>query len=66
MSTIIGKTFYDNLSSLEEGIKAIEKYSDTDTYNKIISMCNKYVWCTNINDLKIWKIDVKYLKLLIK
>ena len=53
LSTIIGKTFYDNLSSLEEGIKAIEKYSDTDTYNKIISMCNKYVWCTNINDLKI-------------
>jgi len=53
LSTIIGKTFYNNLSSIEEGIKAIEKYSDTNIYNKIISMCNKYVWCTNINDLKI-------------
>ncbi|MBQ9071591.1 MAG: PD-(D/E)XK nuclease family protein [Bacilli bacterium] len=53
ISTVIGKTFYENLSSLEKGIESIEKYNTTDTYNKIVSMCNKYVWCSDINDLKI-------------
>ena len=53
LSTIIGKTFYDNLNSVEGAVKCIEKYSDTDTYNKIINMCNKYVWCDDINNFKI-------------
>lgn len=41
-STVIGKTFYDNLSSVEEAIKSIEMYRNKETYNKIISICNKY------------------------
>jgi len=53
ISTVIGKTFYENLSSIESGIESIEKYNQADIYNKIVSMCNKYVWCDNINDLKI-------------
>jgi len=53
ISTVIGKTFFENLSSVENGIESIEKYNTTDTYNKIVSMCNKYVWCDDINDLKI-------------
>ena len=53
LSTIIGKTFYSNLNSVEEAIDSIEKYKDTDIYNKIIDACNKYVWCSDINDLKI-------------
>ena len=53
ISTVIGKTFYENLNNLEEAIKSIEKYNTTDAYNKIVSMCNKYVWCDDINDLKI-------------
>jgi len=53
ISTIIGKTFYENLNSIEEGINKIEKYNTTDTYNKIINICNKYVWYEDINDLKI-------------
>lgn len=53
LSTIIGKTFYDNLNSVEEAITSIEKYNTTDTFNKIVNMCNKYVWCSDINDLKL-------------
>jgi len=53
ISTIIGKTFYENLSSVENALDSIEKYSETDIYNKIVNMCNKYVWCDDINDLKI-------------
>ena len=54
LSTIIGKTFFENLNiSVEEALNSIEKYNTTDVYNKIISLCNKYVWCTDINDLKI-------------
>ena len=53
ISNVIGKTFIDNLSSIETALESIEKYSDTDTYNKIINICNKYVWCSDINDLKI-------------
>lgn len=53
ISTIIGKTFYENLSSIEKGIESIEKYNTTDIYNKIIGLCNKYIWCDDINDLKI-------------
>ncbi|MBQ2946289.1 MAG: PD-(D/E)XK nuclease family protein [Bacilli bacterium] len=53
ISTVIGKTFFENLSSVESAIEAIEKYNTTDTYNKIVSMCNKYIWCGDINDLKI-------------
>ena len=53
ISTIIGKTFFENLNSVEEAINSIEHYNTTDTYNKIINICNKYVWCTDIKDLKI-------------
>lgn len=54
MATVIGKTFYSNLDSgLEIAIDSISKYNTTDTYNKIISICNKYIWCEDINDLKI-------------
>ena len=53
ISTVIGKTFFGNLSSVESAIEAIEQYNTTDIYNKIISMCNKYVWCDDIDDLKI-------------
>jgi len=53
ISTVIGKTFFENLSSVESAVESIEKYNTTDTYNKIINMCNKYVWCDDIDDLKI-------------
>ena len=53
ISTVIGKTFFENLSSVESAIESIEQYNTTDIYNKIISMCNKYVWCDDIDDLKI-------------
>ena len=53
ISTIIGKTFYNNLSSIDDGIKSIEEYKTTNTYNKIIDICNKYIWCDDIEDLKI-------------
>ena len=53
ISTVIGKTFFENLSSIESAIESIEKYNTTDTFNKIIDICNKYVWCKDINDLKI-------------
>ena len=53
MSNIIGKTFYNNLSSIECALKSIEVYSDTDTYKKIIDICNKYIWCDDIKDLRI-------------
>lgn len=53
ISTIIGKTFYDNLNSVEDGVKSIEEYSNTDVYKKIIDICNKYIWCDDVNDLKL-------------
>ncbi len=54
MSTIIGNKFYSNLDSgIEGAINGISKYSETDTYNTIISICNKYVWCDDIKNLKI-------------
>ncbi|MDO4963767.1 MAG: PD-(D/E)XK nuclease family protein, partial [bacterium] len=53
ISNIIGKTFYNNLTSIEEGIKSIDKYNKTNTYNKIINICNKYIWCEDIKDLKL-------------
>ena len=54
ISTVIGKTFYENLDNgVAEALNSIDKYNTTDTFNKIISMCNKYVWCDDINDLKI-------------
>lgn len=54
ISTVIGSTFYSNLDeSLEVAIDSISKYNTTDTYNKIINICNKYIWCEDINDLKI-------------
>lgn len=53
-STIIGSIFLNNLeNSLEEAINAIDEYQETDTYNKIINICNKYIWCEDINDLKL-------------
>ena len=53
-STVIGKIFLDNLDSgIEVAIKIIEDYKETDTYNKIIDICNKYVWCDDLEDLKL-------------
>ena len=53
ISTVIGKTFYNNLNSIEDAINSIDNFKDTNTYNKIINICNKYVWCEDINDFKI-------------
>ena len=54
ISTVIGKIFYQNLDSgIKMAVESIEKYNTTDTYNKIVNICNKYVWCNDINDLKI-------------
>jgi len=44
-STIIGKTFLDNLDcGIEYAVSSISKYSNTKTYNKIIDLCNKYMY----------------------
>ncbi len=54
ISSLIGSIFYKNLDKgIEEAIKSIDDYNTTITYNKIINICNKYIWCTDINDLKI-------------
>lgn len=54
ISTIIGNTFYKNLDNgISEAINSIEHYSNTTTYNKIINICNKYLWVLDNNDLKI-------------
>ena len=53
ISSIIGSTFYNNLSSIESALESIEKYSDSTIYNQIINIINKYAWCTNFDDLKI-------------
>lgn len=54
ISTIVGKTFFNNLNqSIENAIKSIEQYKDTNIYNEIVDICNKYIWCDDYNDLKI-------------
>lgn len=53
ISTVIGKIFYENLDNGLDAIKAIEEFSNTDIYNKIVNICNKYAYLDNINDLKI-------------
>lgn len=54
ISSVIGSTFYNNLENgVYCAIESISKYEKTDTYNKIIDICNRYVWCDDINDLKI-------------
>ena len=52
MSTIVGKTFYENLNTIEDAFKSIEKYNTTDIYNIVVNMCNKYIWCSDVEDLK--------------
>ena len=52
IATVIGKTFYANLESVTKAIDSISKYKNTDIYNSIINICNKYIWCDDINDLK--------------
>jgi len=53
ISTIIGNTFYNNLEDgIVKALESIEDYNTTDTYNKIINICNKYIWCDDIKDLK--------------
>jgi len=53
-STVIGSIFLNNLDSgIKEAINAIEDYKETDIYNKIIDICNKYVWCEDLDDLKL-------------
>lgn len=52
ISSVVGKIFYDNLSlGVEGAIKSISKYDKTDTYNKIINICNKYALVSNNKDL---------------
>lgn len=54
LSSIIGNLFYTNLDSgIESAINSIDDYKETDTYNKIINICNKYVWCDDVTDLKV-------------
>lgn len=43
ISNIVGSTFYNNLTSIEDSINSIDEYKDTDTYKKIINIVNKYV-----------------------
>ena len=43
ISNIVGSTFYDNLTSINDSVNSIEIYKDTDTYKKIINIVNKYV-----------------------
>lgn len=54
LSSIIGNLFYTNLDSgIESAINSIDDYKETDTYNNIINICNKYVWCDDVTDLKV-------------
>lgn len=54
LSSIIGNLFYTNLDNgIESAINSIDDYKETDTYNKIINICNKYVWCDDVTDLKV-------------
>ncbi len=54
ISNEISKTFYNNLvAGVDKALESIKEYSNTDTYNSIIEICNKYVWCDNLEDLKI-------------
>ena len=65
ISTKIGKLFFDNLNNgIEEAIESISDYSNTDIYNQIISICNKYVWCNNNVLNKLIEYDLKntYIK----
>lgn len=43
ISNIVGSTFYNNLTSINDSVNSIEIYKDTDTYKKIINIVNKYV-----------------------
>lgn len=53
ISNVVAHTFYNNLSFGKDiALKSIEQYSNTDTYNKIIDILNKYVWC-DLEDLKL-------------
>ena len=53
-STVIGSIFLNNLDSgIEEAIKSVEEYKETDTYNKIIDICNKFEWGEDLDDLKL-------------
>ncbi len=54
ISTLIGSEFYNSLDGgIASAIDNISKYSETDIYNTIISICNKYAWCDDIKNLKI-------------
>ena len=53
ISNIVGSTFYNNIDSgINEAINSISNYKETNTYNKIIDICNKYILVSDINDLK--------------
>lgn len=62
ISSVIGSTFYNNLDNgMMSAIESISNYSTTDTYNKIINICNKYIWCTDNSDLKsLIEYDLKH------
>lgn len=54
ISNIVGNTFYSNLKlGIDKALDSIKCYEGLDTYNKIIDIINKYVWCTNSDDLYI-------------
>lgn len=53
ISTIIGNKFFNSLDlGIEKSLENIKEYNNTISYKKIVDICNKYIWCTDINDLK--------------
>ena len=60
ISNIIGKTFYENLNSIESAVNSIDEYKDTSTYKKIIDICNKYVWCDEEQVKTLIEYDLKH------
>lgn len=53
ISNLIGRTFAENLNlGCNYALESISKYSNTDTYKKIVELINKYTWCDK-SDLKI-------------
>ena len=61
ISTKIGKIFYSNLESgIEYSIDSIKEYENSDVYNSIINICNKYVWCGDNTLNKLIEYDLRH------
>lgn len=64
--TFIGKLFIDNYDSdISKTFLLLDKYKDTDIYNSLIKICNKYRWCDDYLDVKdmiIYDIKHTYIK----